>query len=244
MLKFKMKIYIGLCSSPSKKNYFDFFNACEVQETFYTVPGERKAENLRKKIEKLENFYLFLKAPQHITHPFSSPTYRRSKKDYGNPENYGFFKDTEEVHKAWEDIKKFAEICGAKGIVFQTPASFKPTEENIKNIKKFFKNKKDFLFFWEYRGKWEEKVLKEIYKECKTYQAVDPFHQKIIVYNPLYLRLHGRKMYKYKFEKKDFEEIMKHIKKAKKEVFVLFNNIYMWDDAIAFKEYITKGGTK
>ncbi len=45
-------------------------------------------------------------------------------------------------------------------------------------------------------------------------------------------------MYKYKFEKKDFEEIIKHIKKAKKEIFVLFNNIYMWDDAIRFREYI------
>jgi len=239
-----MRIYIGLCSSPSRKNYFDFFNVCEVQETFYAVPGERKAENLRKKVEKLKDFYLFLKAPQHITHLFSSPTYRRAKKNYGNPENYGFFRDTEEVKKAWEDIERFAKISGARGIVFQTPSSFKEKEENIKNIKEFFKNKKGFLFFWEYRGKWNPETLKSIYKECKIYQAVDPFHQEVIVFEPLYLRLHGRKMYKYKFDKKDFEEILNLIKKSKKEVFVLFNNIYMWDDAIGFKKFIEKEKNK
>ncbi len=238
-----MKIYIGLCASPSRKNYFDFFNTCEIQETFYTVPGEKKALNLRKKIENLKDFHLFLKAPQHITHPASSPTYKRSKKDYGERGNYGFFKNTEEVEKAWLDIKRFAEICNAKGIVFQTPSSFSETEENIKNIKNFFKNKDGLLFFWEARGNWNKNTLKRIFEECKIFQAVDPFHQEVIVKGPpIYLRLHGRKMYKYKFNEADFEEIKKIIESIKGEVFVLFNNIYMWEDAQKFRDYILKEG--
>lgn len=235
-----MKIYIGLCSSPSRKNYFLFFNTCEIQETFYTVPGEKKALNLRKMIENLKDFHLFLKAPQHITHPFSSPTYRRSRKDYGEMENYGFFKNTEGVERAWEDIKNFAELSHAKGIIFQTPPSFNETDENIKNIKNFFKNKKGYLFFLEIRGKWKEETLKKIFEECKIFQAVDIFYQKVIINNPLYLRLHGRKMYRYKFNEGDFEEIKKIIKTSKGEVYILFNNIYMWEDALRFKDYILK----
>ncbi|MEN3046454.1 MAG: DUF72 domain-containing protein [Candidatus Hydrothermales bacterium] len=237
-----MKIYIGLCSSPSKKNYFDFFNAVEIQQTFYTVPGEKKAKNLREKIKDLKDFYLFLKAPQHITHPCNSLTYRRSKKDYGKKENYGFFKNTIEVDLAWKDIRNFAEISGAKGIVFQTPSSFSETEENIKNIKNFFKDKNNLLFFWECRGKWKSETVREIYRDFKIYQALDPFHQEILTDDIMYLRLHGRKMYKYKFEDKDFEEIFNLIKKSKSYVFVMFNNIYMWEDALRFREFLVKKG--
>ncbi|MEN3044283.1 MAG: DUF72 domain-containing protein [Candidatus Hydrothermales bacterium] len=237
-----MKIYVGLCSSPSKKGYFNFFDAVEIQETFYTVPSETKAKNLKNKTQDLNDFYLFLKAPQHITHPFNSSTYKRSKKDYGKRENYGFFKDTEEVDLAWKDIKCFATASGAKGIVFQTPSSFNETEENIKNIKNFFKDKDGLLFFWECRGKWKSETLRKIYSDLRIYQAVDPFHQEVLMYDFVYLRLHGRIMYRYKFENKDFEEIVDLIKKSKGYVFVMFNNIYMWEDAIKFKEFITEKG--
>lgn len=238
-----MKIFIGICSSPSKKNYFEILNTCEIQETFYSVPDIKKAENIRKKIEKFKEkeIRIFLKAPQHITHPENSPTYRRCKKDYGKRENYGFFKNTEEVKKAWEEIYKFAEKLKAHGIVFQTPASFSENVNNIENIYSFIEIIKGspFLIFWEPRGKWSKNTLKRIFKNLKINHATCIFQMEPLTKNPLYLRLHGKPMYKYRFKEEDFKKIKDYLKNSK-ESFILFNNIYMWEDAIRFKKYISK----
>lgn len=66
-------------------------------------------------------FEFTLKAWQLITHPASSPTYRKAgiKVPPGTGENYGFFKLGDEVHEAWEKTRRFAQALEAKVIVFQ-----------------------------------------------------------------------------------------------------------------------------
>ncbi|HDD64840.1 MAG TPA: DUF72 domain-containing protein, partial [Firmicutes bacterium] len=89
---------VGCCGFPiSQKKYFENFNLVEVQKTFYQIPEEETLIKWRKKAQK--EFEFTLKAWQLITHPPSSPTYKRLKIELSDKEkkNYGFFKPTDEV---------------------------------------------------------------------------------------------------------------------------------------------------
>ena len=50
------------------------------------------------------------------------------------------FAPTEEVFAAWERTGQIAEALEAKIVVFQCPASFRPTEENKANKRAFFRS--------------------------------------------------------------------------------------------------------
>lgn len=52
--------------------------------------------------------------------------------------NYGFFRPTEEVFNAWKRTKEMCEALNSKIVVFQCPASFRTTDENVKNMTDFF----------------------------------------------------------------------------------------------------------
>jgi len=68
------------------------------------------------------------------------------KRKFGDPENYGFFKNTKEVFEAWEMTREVAKALNSRIIVFQCPASFKPEKENIENFRNFFKKIKGKKF--------------------------------------------------------------------------------------------------
>lgn len=237
-----MIIKVGCCGfSKSKKEYFKNFSIVELQSTFYDLP--KNIETVEKwREEAPKDFEFSLKAWQVITHEISSPTYKRMKTKFGNVKNYGNFKNSKEVFEAWERIREMAKILKARVIVFQCPPSFSQTNENIKNIRNFFGNieRNNFLFALEIRGKWDEKVLKEICKEFNLVHCVDPFKQKSLHGNINYFRLHGKNGYNlsYVYTEKDFEEILSFC--TKKENYVLFNNIEMYSNALQFKSYIKK----
>jgi uncharacterized protein YecE (DUF72 family) len=50
----------------------------------------------------------------------------------------GFFKPTAIVREAWEVTAACARALRAKRVLFQCPASFTPTRENIANMERFF----------------------------------------------------------------------------------------------------------
>lgn len=229
------KIKIGCCGFPVKKEeYFKNLKCIEIQQTFYTIPKLETAIKWRE--EAPDDFIFTLKAPQHITHPSTSPTYRRCKKDYGKRENYGFFKNTRETEKAYEDIREFALKLNSKYILFQTPSSFKSTPENIENLIRFFKTKEKepFCFVLELRG-WKNEEIKNLLERIKFIHCVDPFKQEHVSKGKIYWRLHGKKGYNYKYTEKDLNELLKMCEG--KKGFVFFNNVYMWEDAIKFKKF-------
>ena len=236
--KMKNKIIkVGCCGFPiNKKEYYKKFDLVELQSTFYQLPA--KIETVRKWREEAPKDFIFsLKAWQLITHPASSPTYKRLKEKILKPENYGFFKPTKEVFEAWQRIKEVAKALAAKIIVFQSPASFKPIKENIENLRKFFKKEKNktFIFAWEPRGKWEEDLIKNLAKELNLVHCVDPFKQKSTFGKINYFRLHGKPGYnlRYEYNEGDLKELLKFC--DKKENYVLFNNLSMLKDALKFK---------
>ena len=229
---------IGCCGFPiKKKEYFRNFSVVELQQTFYQLPSKELLLKWRK--ESPLDFEYTLKAWQLITHPPSSPTYRRLKIKIKNKNNYGFFKPTDEVFSALKETLEVAYILKAKIIVFQCPSSFKPEKENIKNMRVFFNNisRKDYILCWEVRGDWDRRLIKELCEELNLVHCVDPFKDKPVFGKIDYFRLHGITGYSYRYTEEDLKKLKEFIKDTK-TTYVMFNNVYMYQDALGFKNLI------
>src|SRR5215210_219137 len=131
-------VQIGTCGfRMDKHEYTDFLKCVEIQHTFYQPPQIKTLEKWRA--EMPENFEFTLKAWQLITHESTSPTYKRLKKKLTEKEaeESGFFKPTDIVAEGLETTLACAEALKARTILFQCPAKFRQTDENIKNLRKF-----------------------------------------------------------------------------------------------------------
>jgi len=237
-----MKIKVGCCGFPvSREKYYKNFDVVEIQQTFYQPPQEKTTQKWREAAPA--DFEFTLKAWQLITHLPSSPTYRRLK--IAIPEtkkkNYGFFKSTDEVFQAWEETEKRTQILKAKIVVFQCPASFQPTLENKKSLEKFFRNieRKEYLLVWEPRGKWERNEISALCRKLDLLLCVDPFKNKPFPGGMGYFRLHGRTGYRYKYTDSDLKELV-DLSKGFDTVYFMFNNVYMFEDALHFKKKIVE----
>ena len=235
-------IKVGCCGFPrGMKAYFSQFTLVEVQQTFYKMPRLETA--LRWRREAPADFEFTLKAWQLITHPPTSPTYRKAgiKVSPGAEEHYGFFRASGEVYKAWEETMRFAQALEARIIVFQCPPSFSETSENIENMRRFFESIREsgFLFAWEPRGEWSELTLKALCSELGLIHCVDPLEKESLHGEPQYFRLHGGPRYQHRYS----EEELKHLKDRVegKESYVLFNNLNMYHDALTFDRLMKEG---
>lgn len=201
------------------EKYFEMFEVVEVQKTFYKPPS---VDTVRKWREKApENFEFTLKAWQVITHPPSSPTYRKANLKV---ENGGFFKPVREVFEAWEVTREIAKALKAKFILFQTPKSFKEGEESLKNMREFFGSiERDFIFGWEARG-WKSDSVKKVCMELSLVHVVDPFDSLPVWGDLRYFRIH---------KNHEDEEIFSLVGKAD---YVMFNNPFMLRDAEKLKK--------
>ncbi len=219
----------------ARERYYKKFSVVEVQSTFYDFINPATLEKWRA--EAPEGFEFVLKAFQFITHPANSPTYKRAK-HIGNLrlEELGNFQPTKAVFNCYESLKEYAEILKAKVIIFQSPPSFQPTEENIKNMEKFFGkiDRKNFILGWEPRGKWQSAEIKKVCERLNLVDVVDPFVRETTYGRIFYYRLHGGKGYKHKFTDDELKVLAEKIKG--KIGYVMFNNITMFEDAQRFSE--------
>jgi uncharacterized protein YecE (DUF72 family) len=234
------------------------FRTVELQNTFYNLPDLNYALRLREEAPEL--FIFNMKAWQVITHPRTSPTWRKLRvKPPGELDNYGYLRPTRENLEAWSRVVEFAETLGARVVVLQTPPSFKYSEENVKNINNFFVKAKrgKFTIGWEPRGDWNNKtsILSEIICKNNLIHVVDPLRIKpILCYRQdiVYFRLHGlgkgEVNYKYKYSDADLEKLTLIIKEiienntGIQEVYVMFNNVYMGEDAQRFRKIASELG--
>jgi uncharacterized protein YecE (DUF72 family) len=229
------RVKVGCCGfSRGRKDYFSQFKLVEVQQTFYKMPRLETA--LRWWQEAPADFEFTLKAWQLITHPATSPTYRRAgiKVPSGVEEHYGFFRPSGEVQEAWEETRRFAQALEARVIVFQCPPSFRETPENIDNMRGFFKSVKDsrFVFAWEPRGGWSEQMIKTLCSELRLVHCVDPMEDEPLYGELQYFRLHGGSRYQHRYSNEELKRLKDKV--GDKESYVLFNNINMYHDALAF----------
>lgn len=224
---------VGCCGFPVKREtYYQTLSVVEIQQTFYQIP--RIETGKRWKEEAPQNFEFTMKAWQLITHEPSSPTYRRLRMTIleKKKKNYGFFKGTEEIEEAWQKTTEFARILGAQKIVFQSPASFSPSESSIKNLRQFFEKRKahSFIFIWEPRGRWEREVVERLCTELGVIPCLDPFEGKLVKGELLYARLHGRKGYRYSYSETEMGNLME-MGKFYPQAYLMFNNVNMYENA-------------
>ena len=235
------EIKVGCCGFPkSNRKYFDQFKLVEIQQTFYKPPLTETAIKWRD--EASEDFEFSLKAWQEITHLPSSPTYRKAglQVPAGKEGNYGFFKPTEEVLEAWEKTRDIAQVLKAKVIVFQCPAKFTPSTENIENMRYLLTDidRGDFIFVWDPRGEWSGNVIAALCEDLGFVHCVDPLESKAAYGKIKYFRLHGGRGYHHQYRD---DELARLRELSNGEAYVLFNNISMYGDALRFKQLIQSG---
>lgn len=226
-------IHVGTCGFPKKRaEIFSCLDVVEVQRTFYELLSPEALARLRK--EAPQGFLFTLKAFQGITHPASSPTYRRTKlPSTFRPENLGFFRRTEEVEACARHTLSLALALSARVIVFQCPPSFSPTPENIENLVSFFERfpRGEYLLAWEPRGKWKKEEVQAICRSLDLVHVVDPFTGEPEWGKVVYFRLHGKGSYRYQYTEEELHFLARKLAGYGRETFCLFNNIPMFEDA-------------
>lgn len=227
------------------QKYFSEFRLVETQSTFYKLPMVKTAEKWR--IQAPEDFEFTVKVWQGITHSSDSPTWKRSGLKKLDLRDYGNFNPSEKTFEAWKKTLEVVKSLGTKTVVFQTPPSFNPSPRNISNMKRFFKeiDRGGARLAWEPRGEWLEKnrVTKNILERLELIHVVDPFWDQPLTTGVYYFRLHGlRKRYNYSYEYsledlKRLKTLIEGLEDAE-EVYVLFNNVKMYDSAELFSKII------
>lgn len=234
------EVKIGTCGfRTNKEEYAEMLRTVEVQHTFYQPPQVKTLEGWRAAMPA--GFEFTLKAWMLITHSAKSPTYKRLKRKFSEKEleGAGSFKPTPIVREAWEITLASAKALEARTILFQCPASFKSTKENIKNLEKFFNGieRGDLNFAWEPRGDWDEKTVKSICDDLDLWHTVDPFSKPTVTPEKCYYRLHGRTGYHYKYEEDELAELAAMLPETRTS-YVFFNNRYMLEDAMVFQKLV------
>ena len=224
-------IKIGCCGYPvGRKRYQEVFSLVEINRTFYEIPKISTVARWRK--EAPENFEFTVKAHQSISHEHKLRL--------------------AETMKAFETMKEICRELEAKILLIQTPASFKP--ESLKIAEEFFRGieRNDLIIVWETRGPlWEKEETREelrmILESLDVPHVTDPF-RTLPVYSGkvAYLRLHGlgSRMYYYQYSDEELlrlRDAARSLETEEREVYVLFNNLSMFEDAYRFQSFIKTG---
>jgi len=231
--------------------YYKKFSLVELQSTFYKLPRLETAKKWRKAAP--EGFEFTLKAFQAITHPVTSPTWRKAgvKVPLERAERYGFLKPTDENIEAWESTRRIAEVLEAKVVVVQCPPTFIYSVATVTDINGFFNsiNRDGLEIAWEPRNpSWLPEIVKILCDKLNLVHVVDPFKERTVTaYRELiYYRLHGlgKRMYVYKYTDEDhrrlYTEFVEPYTQYGKEVYILWNNVAMAEDAERFQKLISK----
>lgn len=245
-----MPIKIGTCGwglRGGRKSYFNEFNVVELQNTFYNLPRKRTLEAYKK--EAPGCFEFVVKAWQAVTHPISSPTWRKTNRlpGWGDPEGFGHLRPTPENFRAWEMILDVCAVLGSRFVVVQTPPSFRYNEKNRSNLLAFFSqiDRSRLILGWEPRGEWNlhQDEVRRLCGALSLVHVVDPF-RRLPAYDSeaVYFRLHGigsgETNYSYAYIDSDLARLLSIVSEFayKRDVYVMFNNKNMGSDALKFKK--------
>jgi len=224
-------IKIGCCGYPtSMEKYQENFRLVELNKTFYDYPKVSTVVKWRKNAPK--GFEFTVKAHQDISHKFRL-------KAATTASTFG-------------QMKQICKLLEAKILLIQTPASFRPNK--LGSAEEFFEkmNRDGLILAWETRGPlWEQKAvhkkLSEILETVNVVHVTDPFRvMPAYASTVAYFRLHGlgNRMYYYQYSNEELKKLHVFVKSFEtegKEVYVLFNNLTMFNDTVRFKQYVERG---
>lgn len=223
-------IKVGCCGYPTSiKKYFDNFCLVELNRTFYEYPRMATVMGWREKAPT--DFKFTVKAHQDISHKFKF--------------------EIEPSLKAFEQMKQICKALKARILLIQTPGSFRPDRLNA--AEKFFREmyRNDLVIVWETRGAaWDtsdaRRRLARALAELNVSHVTDPFKNMPAYTSDIaYFRLHGlgKELYYYQYtndELKQLHELVSPLELEGKQVYILFNNLAMFEDGVRFKHYIEK----
>lgn len=237
-------VKIGLCGfTIAIAEYPRWFPVVEVQQTFYQPPTAGVMRRWRTTTPPELEFTI--KAWQLITHTAASPTYRRLKRELTAQERKeaGGFRDSPIVQEGWRVTVECARMLGATSILFQCPASFRPTDENIARMDAFFRrlDRPDGVrLLWEPRGPWPADVVAALCRSHDLVHVVDPFVNPTVTRGVTYFRLHGVTGARHVYSDDELLRLRDQIP-ATGETYALFNNIPRADDARRFGRLLGQG---
>jgi uncharacterized protein YecE (DUF72 family) len=234
-------VAVGCCGfTRSRSEYYRHFRLVEIQDSFYRPPRIETAQRWREQAPA--GFEFTIKAWQLITHPPSSPTYRRSGLAVppGREERYGFFRASEEVRAAWERTASLARALACPVVLLQCPASFRECPEHVANLRSFCRglDRSGFLLAWEPRGPWKGETVQGLCRELDLLHCVDPLVQAPLWGEPLYLRLHGGPGYRHGYTPDELSRLRASV--AGRPAYVLFNNLARFEDALSFARLLER----
>jgi uncharacterized protein YecE (DUF72 family) len=230
---------IGVCGfCLPQADLFARFQLMEVQQTFYKPPQLKTVERWRRTAPP--DFEFTLNAFQAITHTINPKTYRRTNLTADEQAQCGHFRDTPVVREAWTTTRTLARAMEASCVVFQCPPGFHATEDNQRNLRKFYDwaDRGGLTFVWEPRhDTWTPELIGDLCSELDLVHAVDPLERPSVRGAPAYYRLHGRSLgrfrYNYNYPYND-DELAEVRRRVDSPAWVLFNNIQMATDAERF----------
>jgi uncharacterized protein YecE (DUF72 family) len=240
------KTKIGLCGfSIAIAEYPRRFPVVEIQQTFYQPPAEHVMR--RWLAATPAGFEFTIKAWQLVTHAGGSPTYRRLRRELTPAERAGVgnFRDTEIVAEGWRVTVACAKLLGATGILFQCPASFRPTDENIGNLDAFMRRidrPPGVRLMWEPRGPWPADVVRDLCATHGLVHVVDPFVTPAVTTGVTYYRLHGITGARHVYTDAELARLREMVP-PDGEAYVMFNNIPRAGDAARFGEVLKRAGS-
>jgi uncharacterized protein YecE (DUF72 family) len=239
-----MTVRVGLCGfTMPMEDYALHFPVVEIQHTFYDPPdGDVMRRWLAVTPSTLE---YTIKAWQMVTHPITSPTYRRMKRRIDPEGEPGFFRASTAVKEGWQRSVRCAGILSATAILFQSPASFTPTPENVEHMRRFFERivRPRARLLWEPRGSaWVRKraLAAALCQDLQLVHVVDPFVTDPVPDTPVYWRLHGIRTPRRSYTDAELRRLRAMLARVEHDgpAYVMFNNLPRVSNAKAFLRLI------
>lgn len=231
---------VGLCGfTTSMKSYTRDFPVVEVQSTFYDPPRDATMQKwLATTGPGLE---YTMKVWQLVTHPATSPTYRRMRRELDESDAPGFFRDSPSVQEGWRRSVECANVLSATAMLFQCPASFTPVPENIQRMRRFFEriDRPRARLLWEPRGSlWiaQRHVALALCRDLDLVHVVDPFVTTAEKGGSVYWRLHGPGSARASYDDAVLHRLHRMLLdvQPRDTAYVLFNNLPRTGDAKRF----------
>jgi uncharacterized protein YecE (DUF72 family) len=234
---------LGMCGfTIGAAAYMKQFPVVEVQQTFYDPPPAATLATWRALASP--DFEFTMKAWQVITHRGTSRTYRRLRREFSDAQRAeaGAFQLNDTTLAAWDETVRCAALLRATAILFQCPASFKATDENVAAMRNFvsaIERPAGVRLMWEPRGPWPDDLVRELCRDLGLIHAVDPFVRPSLTPELLYWRLHGNESHWAQYSDDDLRQIIEWLPEDPRvEAYVLFNNIPRVKDVRRFRELL------
>ena len=221
------------------EDYPLYFPVVEIQHTFYEPPRD---DLMRRWLAATPSSLEYtMKVWQLVTHAAGSPTYRRMKTPLPAGAEPGFFRDSPEVDAGWRRSLACASVLGATAMLFQCPASFAPSDDNVRRMRRFFETieRPAARLLWEPRGAaWvaQRGLALSLCRDLDLVHVVDPFVTEPEPGHPVYWRLHGIGGARHSYTDIQLQRLQQMLQRVDPAgpAYVMFNNLPRVGDAKRF----------